>query len=102
LAAVIVDIQAAQDLAQRVKPARPQPPVNRAAKRAIKSHEGVITAVIVAAFTLSVAVGQPGEAVILAVFIMALIAVATAFVASVAAAVVEFELHPQLQQSDRR
>jgi len=64
LAAVIADIPAAPDLAQPVKPARPQPPGNRAAKRAVKSGVGAITVIIVAGSTLSVAVGQPGTAVI--------------------------------------
>lgn len=94
LAAVTADVPAAPDIAQPIKPARP-PSGNRAAKRAVKSGVGAITVIIVAVSTVTVAVGQPGAAVILTAFIVILAAVATAFVASVIAAIVALESRRQ-------
>lgn len=70
LAAVTAHIPVGPDLVQPPKPAggQPQRPRNRAANRAVKSGVCAITAVMVAANGLAVAVGQPVAAVILTLF----------------------------------
>jgi Domain of unknown function (DUF1707) len=93
LAEVTADIPAGPDLARPPKPARAQPhqPGNRAAKRAVQSGACAITALVVAVSAVAVAMGQPGAAVILAIAIVIFAAIATAFVASVLAAVLAVE-----------
>jgi hypothetical protein len=64
---------------------------NAAAYRAVKSGAAAIAATIIAVIAVTLALGQPGAAVILSIFIVALGAVATAFVAGLIAAVVQLE-----------
>jgi len=93
LASVTADIPAGPGLAQPAEPVLRQPrrSRNRAARRAVKSGICAIAAITVAVSTVAVAAGQPGAAVILAVFMVILAAVATTLVASVIAAVLALE-----------
>jgi hypothetical protein len=73
-------------------------PHNRSANRAVKSGAGAIGAVIVILSGTVMALGQPAAAVLVALFIMVLAAVATAFVSALIAVALKVESRRQ----DRR
>ena len=68
---------------------------NRSASRAVKSGAGAIGAVIVVLSGTVMALGQPAVAVLLALFIMVLAAVATAFVSALIAVALKVESRRQ-------
>jgi hypothetical protein len=68
---------------------------NRSATRAVKSGAGAIGAVIVVLSGTVMALGQPAVAVLLALFIMVLAAVATAFVSALIAVALKVESRRQ-------
>jgi hypothetical protein len=68
---------------------------NRSASRAVKSGAGAIGAVIVVLSGTVMALGQPAVAVLLALFIMVLAGVATAFVSALIAVALKVESRRQ-------
>ena len=64
---------------------------NAAARRAVRSGAAAVAAVVIAVSAGAAAVGQPGAGALLAVFIVVLAAVATAFVAGLIAAALKLE-----------
>jgi hypothetical protein len=74
---------------------------NRSAKRAVKSGVGAIGAVIVVLSGTVLVLGQPATAILVALFMMVLAAVATAFVSALIAVALKVETRRQ-DRSRRR